>query len=139
MISSIDHVSLPIREIERSVAFYQVVLSLKQVKRPSFGSVGAWMASGSLEVHLTVYPGHFRPESKVDASDIHFAARVADFDGFLKHIQDLGYSADLPSGHPKQLIIKLNGPAPYKQLYMIDPDNNIIEINDAALRATDAV
>ena len=93
------------------------------------------MASGTLEIHLTVSPHvHFRPAPHVDTAEIHFAARVADFQATVRHLEALGYSGDRPDGDPKRLVFRLEGPAPYLQMYLVDPDNHVIEINDAALK-----
>jgi hypothetical protein len=51
------------------------------MKRPPFKDVGAWLACGTLQVHLTVHPpGSFRT-AKIDNDDCHFAFRIDDFDG----------------------------------------------------------
>jgi glyoxylase I family protein len=134
-ISALDHVSLVTTDLDRSIAFYRDILGLHQIQRPSFSSTGAWMASGNLEIHLTVNPnGHLRPETKIDTGDIHFAARVADFAATMKHLGAKGYREDAPDGSPKKLILRVNGPAPYQQAYLLDPDNHLIEINNAPLK-----
>ena len=134
-ISSFDHVSVPVRDIERSKAFYREVLGLAQIPRPAFNNVGAWMAAGTLEIHLTVnLEVILRPAPLIDTGEVHFAARVEDFDATMRHLEGMGFSESLPKGDPKQLVLRLAGPAPYKQLYLIDPDNHVIEINDAAIK-----
>jgi catechol 2,3-dioxygenase-like lactoylglutathione lyase family enzyme len=134
-ISSLDHVSLVTRNLDRSIAFYRDVLGLQQIERPPFKSNGAWMASGTLEIHLTINPdGHLRPQPHVDTGDIHFAARVADFTAMERHLASMGYREEAPDGDHKRLVFRRNGPAPYLQLYMLDPDNHVIEINDAPLK-----
>ena len=135
-ISALDHVSLVTTDLARSTAFYRDVLGLHPVARPAFKSSGAWMASGTLEIHLTINPGgHLRPAPHIDTGDIHFAARTGDFAGVVQHLKSLGYSADLPDGDPRRLIFRLGGPAPNSQLYLLDPDNHLIEINDAAVKS----
>ena len=134
-ISSFDHVSLPVRDLERSKEFYRDVLGLTQIERPPFNNIGAWMAAGTLEIHLTVnMEVPLRPAPVVDTGAVHFAARVADFDGTRRHLEALGYDSTLASGDRMQLVLRLDGPAPYKQLYIVDPDNHVIEINDAAVK-----
>lgn len=134
-ITSTDHVSIPVRDLPKALAFYRDVLGLRQVERPNFGNVGAWLSSGSLEIHLTVSPHvHFRPAASIDTAAMHFAGRVADFDATRLHLERLGYSEGLPDGDPKRLVLRLDGPAPYRQLYLLDPENHVIEINDARLK-----
>ena len=134
-ITGLDHVSLVTSNLDRSIAFYRDILGLHPVERPAFKSKGAWMGSGTLEIHLTVNEaGHLRPAPEIDTSDIHFAARVSDFSGFVKNLEANGFSADLPDGNPKRLVFRLDGPAPYQQCYLLDPDNHLIEINSAAIK-----
>ena len=136
-ISALDHVSLVSTNLERSIAFYRDILGLRQIQRPAFKGAGAWMASGTLEIHLTSNPaGHLRPLPEIDTSDIHFAARVADFNAMRKHLGAHGYSEELPSGNPKRLYFRLEGPAPYLQCYLLDPDNHLIEINNAPVKVS---
>jgi glyoxylase I family protein len=136
-ISGLDHVSLVTSDLDRSIAFYSKVLGLRQIQRPAFKSSGAWMASGTLELHLTMNDaGHLRHAPEIDTSDIHFATRVSDFPAMVKHLHDEGFSEDLPDGNPKRLVFRLDGPAPYQQCYLLDPDNHLIEINSAAIKVS---
>lgn len=129
-LEAFDHVSLPSRDLARSVAFYQAVLGFRPIARPAFGSDGAWLAAGALEIHLTVNPnGHFR-RPELTPGDTHFAARVRDFAGMERHLRDKGYSETAPAGDPLRLLFRRNGPAPYQQVYLLDPDFHQIEIND---------
>ena len=134
-ISAVDHISLVTGDLARSITFYRDVLGLHQITRPAFRNSGAWMASGTLEIHLTINPeGHLRPSPRIDTGDNHFALRTGDFAGMVQHLESLGYRADLPDGDPRRLVLRLSGPAPYQQLYLLDPDNHVIEINDAAIK-----
>ena len=92
------------------------------------------MASGTLEIHLTINPaGHLRPTPQIDTGDIHFAVCVTDFVAMRKHLEVNGYGENLADGDPKRLVFRLDGPAPYQQCYLLDPDNHLIEINNAAV------
>jgi len=132
-LEALDHVSLVTRDLQRSVAFYQSVLGLRPLARPPFKSEGAWLGSGTLELHITVNPaGNFRPQPNIATGDVHFAARVRDFAGAERHLLDLGYSETAPEGDPKRLVFRRNGPAPYAQVYLLDPDFHQIELNSAS-------
>jgi catechol 2,3-dioxygenase-like lactoylglutathione lyase family enzyme len=66
---ALDHVNVIVTDLPRSLAFYQNLLGLRIIERPPFKSVGAWLASGTLQVHLTFYPpGSFRT-GNVDNDD----------------------------------------------------------------------
>lgn len=137
LISGLDHVSLVTTDLDRSIAFYRDILGLRPIQRPAFKSHGQWMASGTLEIHLTINPGgHLRPAPEIDTGDIHFAARVTDFAAMRKHLEAHGYSGDLPNGNRKRLAFRLEGPAPYLQCYLLDPDNHLIEINSAPIKTS---
>ncbi|MFS8056985.1 hypothetical protein QD357_29875 [Rhizobium sp. BR 317] len=87
---------------------------------------------GSLEVHLIVNPaGTFRKSPTIDRNDWHFAFRTDDFDGVVKRLADLGFRDDLPESDPKCLLIFRSGPAHFPQLYLRDPDLNVVEVNGA--------
>lgn len=90
------------------------------------------MASAAFELHLTVNPdGHLRPQPHIDTGDIHFAARVQDFEAAERHLIRMGYREDATEWDPKRLVFRRNGPAPYLQVYLLDPDNHLIELNSA--------
>jgi hypothetical protein len=44
----------------------------------------------------------------------------------------MGFRADAAEDDPKRMILKRTGMAGFPQLYLIDPDHNIIEVNGAA-------
>lgn len=86
-----------------------------------------------MQVHLVVYPeGTFRQRTTVDRNDWHFAFRTDDFDATLDHLAALGFSENLPEDDPKHLLVSRYGLAGFPQLYLRDPDLNVIEINGAA-------
>jgi hypothetical protein len=43
----------------------------------------------------------------------------------------MGFSEDAPRDDPKHMILKRTGMAGFPQLYLMDPDRNIIEVNGA--------
>src|SRR4029077_20315961 len=115
-----------------SLAFYQKLFGLRIMERPPFKSVGAWLACGALQVHLTVYPpGSFRT-GNFDGDDCHFAFRTDDFDGALATLTANGFREDAAEDDPIRVIVRRNGLAGFPQLFLLAPDRNIIEINGAA-------
>ncbi len=129
---SLHHVAVVTADLERSVAFYAGVLGLKRLARPAFSTQGAWFASGPLKVHIILSPhGTFRSTPTIDISDVHFAMNTPDFDAAVSELKAKGYSEDLPPGDAKSLEIRRTSPAGFAQAYLLDPDNNIVEINAA--------
>jgi glyoxylase I family protein len=128
----LHHVNVIVTDLPRSLAFYQKLFGLTMMERPPFKSVGAWLACGALQVHLTFYPpGSFRT-GNVDGADCHFAFRTDDFDGVLATLTASGFREDAAEDDPMRVMVRRNGPAGFPQLFLLDPDRNIIEINGAA-------
>ena len=128
---ALHHVNVIVTDLPRSLAFYQKLFGLTTIERPPFKNAGAWLACGQLEVHLTVYPtGSFRI-GNVDNHDCHFAFHTDDFDGALAKLTASGFPEDAAEDDPMRIIVRRNGPAGYPQLFLLDPDRNIIELNGA--------
>ena len=129
---ALHHVSIPTENLVRAIQFYEGVLGLKQVARPPFSSVGAWLGVGALQIHLIVYSAaHFRRDKNIDNDDVHFALRTEDFEDAYQLLRSHGYDEGLEGDDPKRMILKRTGLAGFAQLFVMDPDRNIIEINTA--------
>jgi catechol 2,3-dioxygenase-like lactoylglutathione lyase family enzyme len=129
---ALHHVSIVTTDLEKSLPFYCKVFGLVQIPRPNFPVDGAWLACGSLQIHLIVNPeGTFRKNPAIDRNDWHFAFRTDDFEGVVERLKALGFREDLPQGDPKCLLIFRTGHADFPQLYLRDPDLNIVEVNGA--------
>lgn len=120
-----------VTDLDRSAAFYQQLFGLAPIERPPFSIPGIWLGVGQLQVHLTVYSaGNFRTRG-VDNDDIHFAFNTADFEGFVVEALAMGFHEDGAADDPMRMILKRQGMAGFPQLYLLDPDRNIIEVNGA--------
>ena len=132
-IESIHHVSLPVSNLERVKRFYGEVLELPEIPRPPFKFPGAWYRLGDRQLHLIVGEhSTFRASTTVDSHDIHFAIRVGSFRRAIEHLAAKGYRPDAADA---LLTTKENptGTAGFPQVYVLDPDRNVIEINAAQL------
>jgi len=130
-VKELGHVVLYVRDLDRSAAFYQQLFGLAPIARPPFTIPGLWLGVGELQLHLTVYPaGNFRT-GPVDNDDIHFAFNTDDFEGFVAHAKTMGFKEDGADTDPMRMIVKRQGMAGFPQVYLIDPDHNIIEVNGA--------
>jgi len=127
----LHHVAVIVTDLDRSAAFYQHLFGLAPIARPPFTIPGLWLGVGELQLHLTVYPaGNFRT-GPVDNDDIHFAFNTDDFEGFVAHAKTMGFKEDGADTDPMRMIVKRQGMAGFPQVYLIDPDHNIIEVNGA--------
>lgn len=127
------HVSVLSTDLERSVVFYSRLFDLTRLERPPFATAGAWFACGDLQLHINVYPpGTFRDRG-IDRDDGHFAFRTTDFEAFIARLRANGFSEDAPESDPLRMVVVRRGMAGFPQVYIADPDRNIIEVNSAKL------
>jgi catechol 2,3-dioxygenase-like lactoylglutathione lyase family enzyme len=134
-IEAIHHVSLPVTDLERSVRFYREILGLRQIERPPFGFPGAWFAVGeSQQVHLIVHEGAtFRGQKAINTRDGHVAVRVSSYRRTVEFLQSKGYREDAEPMDLLSLRLQPHATAGFPQIYILDPDRHVIEINAAAL------
>lgn len=121
-IQTLHHSAVIVSDIERAKRFYGDVLGLRELPRPPFPFEGAWYRVGELqELHLIVYPAAraVRGSTAIDPRDGHFAVRVSSYAQTLAHLKALGIPCrELPDNL-----------TPWAQIYVTDPDGNIIELN----------
>ena len=133
-ILELHHVSLPTADLERSKAFYRDVLGLQELARPDFPFPGAWYRLGDRELHLiggepATWPADAGPHPR----RLHLAVRVASFAAALARLEAAGYREDKPAEDPRRLMIQRRPVTGYPQIYLVDPDRHLIEINAARL------
>jgi catechol 2,3-dioxygenase-like lactoylglutathione lyase family enzyme len=129
-IEGLHHVSLPVRDLEAAQRFYEEVLGLAPLPRPPFDFAGAWYALGDQALHLIAGPGTMRGDAGVNSRDVHFAIRVRDFAGAVSHLRALGYTSDATDVRHRTRENPA-GRAGFPQLFLLDPDHHVIEINAA--------
>jgi glyoxylase I family protein len=125
-IESLHHVAVCVTDIDRAKQFYSEVLGLKELPRPPFDFGGAWYALGDAqELHLIVHPPTLtmRRTTEIDVRDGHLAIRVGSYQQTLDHLRRLGIAC---VDRPRNLT-------PWPQIYVTDPDGNVIELNAASL------
>ena len=111
------HVSLVVRDTERSRLFYGGLLGLEEIERPDFGIPGAWYQAGPIQLHLV------EPPQEVDSG-----TPPAEFTVFASHvafeIEDSDAVASALSGEGFE--VKGVG-SPSGQMFVRDPDGNLVE------------
>ena len=116
-IYSINHSSLIVANLDKSLAFYSGILGLQQVERPDLGFPGAWFQLGEQQIHLLELenpdPTTGRPEH--GGRDRHVALNAL----ALAPIQDILNQAGITYTMSK---------SGRRALFCRDPDGNAIEI-----------
>lgn len=120
-IVTLHHVGIVVTDIVIAKAFYGGVLGLRELPRPAFDFEGAWYDLGDRQLHLIVHPPAraLRGTREIDARDGHVALRVADFDEALARLQ----------AHGVPVYVSRENVTPWMQVYITDPDGNVIELN----------
>jgi glyoxylase I family protein len=133
MAVALHHVALVTRDPERAAQFYQSIFGFARLERPPFKIEGVWLAAGTgLQLHLTHYPaGNFRNRG-VDNDDGHFALRTDEFETIVARLVAAGFREDAAEDDPKRMKLSRTGVAGFPQLYVLDPDRNVVEVNGAS-------
>ena len=137
-ISLLHHVSLPVSDLERSRAFYRDVLGLREIERPPFNFPGVWFAiadDASQHLHLIGEPKNptYRTGKTLDPGDVHLAVRVESYEETLAFLRSHGYDTEKDRHDERALIADPHATAGFPQIYVFDPDYNVIELNAASL------
>lgn len=120
----LHHVSIVVTDLVRAKAFYRDVLGLSEMARPDFDFGGAWYAIGDAgqQLHLIVHDGETKRSGGIDTRDGHFALRVRSYSETLAWLDRCGVEYEARP-RPK---------AGFAQIYVLDPDRNMIELNAAS-------
>lgn len=121
---ALQHVAVVVTDLPRAIRFYASSLGLAQLDRPNFDFPGAWFAIGNQQLHLLTneHAKTLRETTAVDTRDGHFAIRVASFQETIRHLEQ--------SGIPYRA--NENSVTGWKQIFIVDPDGNVIEFNAQA-------
>jgi glyoxylase I family protein len=130
-VTGLHHVLLPVTDLGRAKQFYGEVLGLPEVPRPDFEFRGAWYRfPNGQEFHLVCYPhATLRGQKSLDDRDIHVALRVSDFGAAVERLRAAGYREDVADDDGWFMVVRPHSSRGYSQVYVLDPDRNVIELN----------
>lgn len=124
-VQQIDHVTIVVKDLGASRRFYVDVLGMKEVPRPDFSFAGLWFQAGRTQIHLILEhdqsgpAGGFVPEKCSISRTHHFAFEVEDALQAKARLDELGIPIVAGPKH------RPDGPV---QLYVFDPDRNLVEL-----------
>jgi glyoxylase I family protein len=120
-VETLHHVSISVTDLARARKFYSGVLGLKEIARPPFDFPGIWYQLGDRQLHLLVHPGThtLRGTTSIESREGHYGVRVRSYRRTLEHLNAQGISY---RDKPRNLT-------PWPQIYVTDPDGNVIEFN----------
>ncbi len=117
-LAGMNHVSFPVRDLERAVHFYRDVLGLTPLPRPDLPFPGAWLGWNGIQVHLIVPPAGAplgSPPPSLNPLGGHIAFSIDDYDGVVASLHGAG-------------IETLEAGSEVGQLWVRDPDGHLIEL-----------
>ena len=125
-VRTLDHVTLVVKDLQKSRDFYVGVLGMLPMERPGFSFEGSWFQAGKTQIHLILE----HPESGPAGLDIprhllgmsrthHFAFEVEDTQAATEYLRRR--NAPIVSG-PKER------PDGAVQVFTTDPDGHVVEL-----------
>ena len=115
------HVSVTVTDVAKAREFYSDTLGFQEIARPAFNFPGIWYSlGGDLQLHIILNDELVRPaveREKIEARYPHFALWTDDCDATADRIGQLG------------LVCRdvFSGPTGLRQVFVKDPDGNMVE------------
>jgi catechol 2,3-dioxygenase-like lactoylglutathione lyase family enzyme len=120
-----DHYSLIVKDLDKTGAFYKDILNLEEIPHPSASSGFRWFRiHGNSQLHLIGKDSVAMEHSK----SVHLCLATQHLDALIDYLKakDIPFS-DWP-GKANAVTLRADG---VRQIYIQDPENNWVEINDA--------
>ncbi len=124
-VQCIDHVTLVVKDLERSRRFYRDILGMRETARPAFSFAGLWFQAGATQIHLILEfegsgpAGNLLPAAQRSSRTQHLAFLVADAAAAFAHLRAM----DVPIVAPPK-----PRPDGYMQVFVTDPDGHVVEL-----------
>lgn len=121
----INHIAIMVKDLKKAKAFYSTLLNLEELERPAFLIEGLWYKLGESQLHLMLCENSSRPHIHPlnETVQPHFAIALTneEFNSIMQNLKSAGISY-IPS-------VETNSQG-YKQVFVYDFDQNMIEINN---------
>jgi lactoylglutathione lyase len=121
---SLNHIAVYVSNLEKSTAFYETILNLKQIPEPFHDGKHTWFTIGSAgHIHLVMG----EPKEYARDRNDHLCFSVKSVEAFITNLNNHKIEYTNWPGTAKEITIRKDG---VKQIYFKDPDGHLIEIND---------
>lgn len=125
MITSLDHLVLTVKSIERTVRFYTDILGMEE---EVFGGGRVALKFGCQKINLHQSGQEFEPKAHLPmpgSADICLLTDLPIEEAF-EHVADKGVSII------EGIVARTGATGPIRSFYFRDPDNNLIEVSSYA-------
>ncbi len=121
-----DHYSFIVKNLAKTGAFYKEVLHLEEIQHPSDTINFKWFrVSGNGQLHLIRKDNVPMEHSK----SVHLCLATQQLDTLIAHLKSKNITFSDWEGNVNGVTLRPDG---VRQIYVQDPENNWVEINDAA-------
>ena len=105
----------------------------KLLRDEPLGPFTWFRVGGNQQLHLIKSTNATFRNGNIDSRDTHFALRVESFTKALAFLESKGYSETAAPDDLMAMKVSRKPTAGFPQIYILDPDRNVIEINAATL------
>ncbi|GAK78007.1 VOC family protein [Nonlabens sp. Asnod3-H03] len=120
----INHIALSVKDVDKSVSFYQKVFNFKEIENTASNSLTRWLSIGNgMQLHLIPRPNALIKTNKA----VHFALTTSEFENFVLRLKKLNIEYSDWLGTALKDYIRKDG---IQQVYFQDPDAYWIEVNN---------
>ena len=122
--TSVNHIALYVFDLQKSVDFYKNVLGLQQLPEPFKDGKHVWLRMGPhSQLHIIQGAAKVEPHDK----NSHLAFSVKDLKKFMARLDNTGIRYGSWTSDEKRTTARPDG---VEQVYLQDPDNFWVEVNN---------
>lgn len=124
----VNHQAISVKDVDKSAAFYSKVMGLPEItNRTGMNGIRWFSFTEGKELHLI---STIKEPVQINKA-VHIALTTAQFDAFVKHLDDLKITYSDWPGTVGKISIRADG---IKQIFFQDPDGYWIEVNSVAVK-----